>query len=851
MPVEQVEKIPPDAINAVKKGKALWILPAQTHLRVVEKELTKDGGVLWGDLLFTPSTFTRAYASPIKPPTTPLIEKTIIFDIINKTPLRYFESVKNSLAVGNEIYQAIRLLRNNLIASDRLEKDLLERGSLKEFDLLTVYKTYENALQEMGFVDEGGQLTEIISYLSQQSHKKTILNDMEMFIVDGFDVVPRGLTKLVEAVVKCNSNLRIILHPSVASEQPPACKIELHAARSAGNECRYIAEEIINMISKGHLPKNMGIVLTPDSDIFKTLIFSLKDAGLIQATDFSGLEGCINAIKKEIYSSDSSDEIAKNLEEKFVKKLQAEFKEDFSLPQIAANLRQLEGILETIFQIKYLNHISPDSNTLKNILASELDKNPIRLTDNDKFPFHLLIWGDNVYPPLDTIFIPSMHQGSVPPEGKSSIFFQEQDFLPASAPEYFSDLFPQQEAIRAREAGRLKRYIACAGTRAILSYSRINMGGKETYPSFITALFNLTCSDEGNRPCPENITDDLRREIQRKVQNELDGRARKDAGSSIIGSAEVKADIEKRFNKAIFSASQLERYGRCPYQYFLERVIALEPIEPPLPEINPKHRGTIMHRILELFYTNEMEELLKFIRGEIEFDPLEKKIAGYTGESLKEHSELLVKTHPALIQYFKKRAHLICVNCVIKEIELINTMKYPLLPAYTEWSFGRDGVPYLTLDGAPLEHPANISGVIDRIDIDDEHNTFSITDYKSGGTQSVLGKIDSGEHLQLPLYIVAANKLLLPGKKPVGAFLFSLKSMEKKHGLALKEMKSFYFSGTNPRLFIEEERWHKLIDTALETAALYIGKIRHSVFVEDTSNCHHLCDFRDICRYGK
>ena len=105
--------------------------------------------------------------------------------------------------------------------------------------------------------------------------------------------------------------------------------------------------------------------------------------------------------------------------------------------------------------------------------------------------------------------------------------------------------------------------------------------------------------------------------------------------------------------------------------------------------------------------------------------------------------------------------------------------------------------------------------------------------------------------MQLPLYLEATRSILFNEEKGVGAFLFSLKGMEKKHGLGLKEYRSFYFPKINARLFLKDEEWSELIDTAMAYAAEYIQKIRDSEFIENPDNCNKFCDYKDICRYAK
>ena len=55
--------------------------------------------------------------------------------------------------------------------------------------------------------------------------------------------------------------------------------------------------------------------------------------------------------------------------------------------------------------------------------------------------------------------------------------------------------------------------------------------------------------------------------------------------------------------KKEYSISQLETYAACPYKYFAERILNLEPLEEPSEEIEALEMGSLLHSILYEFYT--------------------------------------------------------------------------------------------------------------------------------------------------------------------------------------------------------------------------------------------------------
>ena len=63
-----------------------------------------------------------------------------------------------------------------------------------------------------------------------------------------------------------------------------------------------------------------------------------------------------------------------------------------------------------------------------------------------------------------------------------------------------------------------------------------------------------------------------------------------------------KGKLEGLKNKE-YSISQLETYAACPYKYFAERILNLEPLEEPSEEIEALEMGSLLHSILYEFYT--------------------------------------------------------------------------------------------------------------------------------------------------------------------------------------------------------------------------------------------------------
>lgn len=862
--------------SLIASGKGLIVAPSRAHLTSIEKKFLKSGlNSLWGDSFFTIETLIKNLSNELVPQTSALLEKALVLSILKGSELRYFNAVRTEPVIVRDFCRTISLLRSNLIGSDELSHDLTERGSLKEFDLLTTYRKYEEAIQEHDVSDAGKRLTIALSNIS--SKRTPILDHKEIIIFTGFEVIPPGLGKLITVLSDNHPNIKILLTNDNIPLSPIyekfvsivdqslrdlkinrtareheedkwrlPCSVELHICRSTGNEARFISERLLKNL-KSNI--DTGIVTTTDTSNVRTLLASLKESGLLHCESHHNFDGLKNKIRQIVQGSDSRnlDDITAQLA-KMADELRSSFRNRLRLPQLAADLETLKGLFSQIFDLQGIPFLEPE------LMGHLLDTgtNIRSAVNGDLLGVSWFWWDDGIYSATRELLIPAVYQGSIPPEASSSQFFQDTSFILGNAPSYFAYLFPTSDISRAREAFRFRKYLMHTKDKAVLSLSRISAEGKETHNSGITALLDLTTIDEGERLHFLVRDASSKKDIQRRISNclkDIEGTEHSEA--SIINDPEIKSDIKKRFEENKFSVSQLDKYAKCPYQYYLNKVLCLDPIEVKTPEIDPKDRGKIIHRVLELFYKNENNAVRTFLQKREGLAELEKKFETYIDKSFSEHQDALSKIHPALVDDFKKKARITCISALELELNAILEMTHLLLPVYTEWAFGRNDTPPLVLTGRGLEKSAVIVGVVDRIDMDDYHDTYLITDYKTGKTEAVLSKIKKGKHLQLPIYVEAVKKLLLSDKKPVGAFLFSLKDMIKSHGLAMKDSKKFYFEGLKSRVFVDDEEWNELIETALTFASQYINDIRNSLFFKDRESCNQCNDYRDICRFRK
>lgn len=228
------------------------------------------------------------------------------------------------------------------------------------------------------------------------------------------------------------------------------------------------------------------------------------------------------------------------------------------------------------------------------------------------------------------------------------------------------------------------------------------------------------------------------------------------------------------------SPTRLEQYMTCPFQYFCERILGLEPLEAPerLERLSALDKGTLMHRVLHEFFSGLMAEGRLPLRG-ADFGVLRDRLLGIARRRLAAADEAGLAGLPLLRAIESEMIEEDLTRVLEDEIAAAQAAgPAGFRPAHFEVRFGmprRDGGkgedpaddPISTDAPVPLrledDDRIELKGQIDRIDVSPEGREARVIDYKSG---RLIGyEPDStcaGTALQLPVYLLAAETLL-PG----------------------------------------------------------------------------------------
>ena len=228
--------------------------------------------------------------------------------------------------------------------------------------------------------------------------------------------------------------------------------------------------------------------------------------------------------------------------------------------------------------------------------------------------------------------------------------------------------------------------------------------------------------------------------------------------------------LARRFGQAgecVFSASQIDTFGQCPWRFFAQYVLGLTPLAEPQRELEAVGAGIFCHNVLyDLMTDLAGRHGLPVRLNQIAAGELRSRLADAIAcESAKVESQK--PPYPVLWQIQKRQM----AEYLMRYLGQMHKSSAATAGSlHFELTFGiensgtgpRDP---LSADGSvTIDTPAGaiaLRGRVDRVDLIEIQGRTSlmIVDYKTGRLSSP-GDIASGRNLQLPLYSMAVEKLL-------------------------------------------------------------------------------------------
>jgi ATP-dependent helicase/nuclease subunit B len=455
------------------------------------------------------------------------------------------------------------------------------------------------------------------------------------------------------------------------------------------------------------------------------------------------------------------------------------------------------------------------------------------------------------------------------------------DFPTRYRPEIFYSGSFKKKAIthQTEERNLFYQSLCCWNKKLFLSYYKTD-GGRETVKStFLNdfeELFDISAKDEINysktiysgQEVQINAGEIGFSKIPLNIKMNLDEEKIKEAihidklrsqnplsTSSFCGdlSNTNSALLLNHFSSKQYSISELELYAKCPFKFFIERVLGIEKIEEPTEDIEAVEMGRILHEVLYKFYAQVRQRNIIISGCD---DKTFEKVKDLIYEVANKELETTAFKSP--LTFFEKEK-ITGIGGNKNESVLYRFLQNErcdesgFIPKYFEVSFGKlkdEGTDKLLSDKEPVNfNGINLRGKIDRLEISEDENAFNIVDYKLSGKKPTFNELKEGISLQLPVYLFTAAELL---KKKIGKdispnemIIYSLKYSLEEFG------KSFVSLGRGKEEEIKTVE--QLIENTMKKIKFYVQQISIGKFgLSPHENREQLvcryCQFKPVCR---
>lgn len=219
----------------------------------------------------------------------------------------------------------------------------------------------------------------------------------------------------------------------------------------------------------------------------------------------------------------------------------------------------------------------------------------------------------------------------------------------------------------------------------------------------------------------------------------------------------------------VWSASQLELYGKCPFKFFSSKILRLDERDELVEGLSPLEKGNLLHEILFTYFIRRRFAQLPALHALSNNEAAEARQAllATAGEII----DALKIEHPFWRLDIERYFGLSGTRGILhKFFDFEQARDAEVTPQYFEVRFGTNRNETRTDNVFFSDDPVDfgewkLRGKIDRIDASVDECV--IVDYKTGALPT-LRDIDDGTSLQLPLYIRAVEMLLQQDNAPTG-----------------------------------------------------------------------------------
>jgi ATP-dependent helicase/DNAse subunit B len=311
----------------------------------------------------------------------------------------------------------------------------------------------------------------------------------------------------------------------------------------------------------------------------------------------------------------------------------------------------------------------------------------------------------------------------------------------------------------------------------------------------------------------------------------------------------------------VHSASSLSVYGNCPYRFFAQRVLRLEPRGEAALDLQAIDAGKLLHDVLRRFFERHRRESLH----RLDRKKLQAELAAVADSVFDEHERVVPPLNKQIWKIDREIRKILLDQVLLYELEIqAEAEGKEVVPAYFEVAFGgtrsvakdpdsKEEPLELTRETFVGEEKIKISGQIDRVDVARD-DTIVAYDYKlSTGASRV--DITSGRSLQLPIYLEALEKLILPDQPIAGGGYYVIRGAQDRRNKGLYRASQLdYLRLRAKNSVFSDDEWKRIRAEVVEKIWDFLDGMRAGRFVVDPAErlktCR-FCDFSAVCRYDR
>lgn len=278
-----------------------------------------------------------------------------------------------------------------------------------------------------------------------------------------------------------------------------------------------------------------------------------------------------------------------------------------------------------------------------------------------------------------------------------------------------------------------------------------------------------------------------------------------------------------------FSPSALQDLARCPMKYFLAKGVGLKEKDEVLSrsELAPNLRGTAYHEVLMDYYKKLYEDGLS---GQLFPSALQERLDGALAAHYTEKSYKTFGIYPVIWELILQDIHDKLSAFVLEDAQQTGAYVPSVFETYFEKVY------------APSEElKLKLKGIIDRIDVDSEHKTFRVLDYKSGrhGGKDLAADMFKHVILQPFIYLILAQgEKATQGLAADGAALLNINK-----GYARQELTPAGFDAVKERA----DQFLTLLMQIIRQGEFFISPGDHCAYCPYSSVCRKDA-FRSVLR---